>query len=117
MLEIFAKVPLTSSAGIVVAQHMPDKFTRTFAERLDKRGAVRTSEAVDGRPERAATLAAAAEVFAQDEGIVVVYSDETPGRELVDQARGALSAEDLAAATEAGRRLTIDEALELARSG
>jgi two-component system chemotaxis response regulator CheB len=48
LLEIFAKVPLTSSAGIVVAQHMPDKFTRTFAERLDKRGAVRTSEAVDG---------------------------------------------------------------------
>lgn len=48
LLEIFSKVPLTSSAGIVVAQHMPDKFTRTFAERLDKRGAVRTSEAVDG---------------------------------------------------------------------
>jgi two-component system chemotaxis response regulator CheB len=48
LLEIFSKVPLTSTAGIVVAQHMPDKFTRTFAERLDKRGAVRTSEAVDG---------------------------------------------------------------------
>ncbi len=48
LLEIFSKVPLTSNAGIVVAQHMPDKFTRTFAERLDKRGAVRTSEAVDG---------------------------------------------------------------------
>ncbi|MBX3186305.1 MAG: chemotaxis-specific protein-glutamate methyltransferase CheB [Labilithrix sp.] len=48
LLEIFGKVPLTSTAGIVVAQHMPDKFTRTFAERLDKRGAVRTSEAVDG---------------------------------------------------------------------
>jgi two-component system chemotaxis response regulator CheB len=48
LLEIFAKIPLTSTAGIVVAQHMPDKFTRTFAERLDKRGAVRTSEAVDG---------------------------------------------------------------------
>jgi two-component system chemotaxis response regulator CheB len=27
---------------------MPDKFTRTFAERLDRRGAVRTSEATDG---------------------------------------------------------------------
>ena len=73
------------------------------------------AEAVDGRPERAATLAAAAEVFAHDEGIVVVYSDETPGRELVEQARAALSAEDLAAATEAGRRLTIDEAIALAR--
>ena len=48
LLEIFAKIPLTSTAGIVVAQHMPDKFTRTFAERLDKRGAVRTAEAVDG---------------------------------------------------------------------
>jgi two-component system chemotaxis response regulator CheB len=48
LLEIFSKIPLTSTAGIVVAQHMPDKFTRTFAERLDKRGAVRTSEGVDG---------------------------------------------------------------------
>ncbi len=48
LLEIFSKIPLTSTAGIVVAQHMPDKFTRTFAERLDKRGAVRTAEAVDG---------------------------------------------------------------------
>lgn len=75
------------------------------------------AEAVDGRAERAATIAAAAEVFAQGEGIVVVYSEETPGRELVDQARAALSAEDLAAATEAGRRLTIDQALELARGG
>jgi predicted ATPase/class 3 adenylate cyclase len=73
------------------------------------------AEAVDGRPKQAATIAAAAEVFAQDEGIVVVYSEETPGRELVDEARATLSAEDLAQATEAGRRLTIDEALDLAR--
>src|SRR5688572_20967968 len=48
LLEIFGKIPQTSTAGIVVAQHMPDKFTRTFAERLDRKGAVRTSEAVDG---------------------------------------------------------------------
>ena len=47
LLEIFSKIPLTSTAGIVVAQHMPDKFTRTFAERLDRRGPVRTSEAAD----------------------------------------------------------------------
>ena len=73
------------------------------------------AEAVEGRPERGAILAAAAEVFAQDEGIVVVYSDETPGRELVEQARAALSEDDLAAATEAGRRLTIEEALALVR--
>jgi two-component system chemotaxis response regulator CheB len=48
LLEIFARVPATTPAAFVVAQHMPDKFTRTFAERLDKRGAVRTVEATDG---------------------------------------------------------------------
>ncbi len=48
LLQIFAKLPPTTQAAFVVAQHMPDKFTRTFAERLDKRGAVRTSEAQDG---------------------------------------------------------------------
>ena len=48
LLEVFAKVPQTTTSAIVVAQHMPDKFTRTFAERLDKRGTVRTREAEDG---------------------------------------------------------------------
>jgi two-component system chemotaxis response regulator CheB len=43
LLEIFSKVPPSSTAGIVVAQHMPDKFTRTFAERLDRKGVVRTT--------------------------------------------------------------------------
>ena len=74
------------------------------------------ADAVDGRAERAATIAAAAEVFAAAEGIAVIYSEETSGRELVDEARAALTAEDLAQATEVGRRLTIDEALELARA-
>ncbi len=70
--------------------------------------------AVDGRYERAAQIAAAAEVLAEEEGIVVVYSDETPGRELVAQARAALSADELARATEIGRQLTLAKALELA---
>jgi two-component system, chemotaxis family, protein-glutamate methylesterase/glutaminase len=48
LLEIFAKIPSTTTAGFVVAQHMPDKFTRTFAERLDRKGAVRTAEGQDG---------------------------------------------------------------------
>jgi tetratricopeptide (TPR) repeat protein len=74
-------------------------------------------EAVDHRPERAVQIAAAAEVYAREEGIVNVYSDETPGREFVDQARAALSADDVARATEVGRRLTIKEALDLAMLG
>jgi tetratricopeptide (TPR) repeat protein len=73
------------------------------------------TEAVEHRPETAVQIAAAAEVYAHQEGIVNVYADETPGREFVDQAKAALSADDVALATEVGRRLTIKEALDLAR--
>jgi two-component system, chemotaxis family, protein-glutamate methylesterase/glutaminase len=48
LLHIFGKLPPSTPAAFVVAQHMPDKFTRTFAERLDKRGPVKTVEASDG---------------------------------------------------------------------
>ena len=72
------------------------------------------TESVENRPEKAVQIAAAAEVYAHQEGIVNVYSDETPGREFVDQARAALSARDLDRATEIGCRLTIKEALDLA---
>ena len=74
------------------------------------------AEAVEQRFETAVQIAAAAEVYAREEGIVNVYSDETPGREHVDQARAALSADDVARATEAGPRLAIKDALDLARA-
>ncbi|HVC42950.1 MAG TPA: tetratricopeptide repeat protein [Candidatus Saccharimonadales bacterium] len=73
------------------------------------------TEAVEHRPENAVQIAAAAEVYAHQEGIVNVYSDETPGREFVAQARAALSSQDVARATEVGGKLTIDQALSLAR--
>lgn len=47
LMEIFAQLPATSKNAFLVAQHMPDKFTRTFAERLDRRSAVSVSEAQD----------------------------------------------------------------------
>jgi predicted ATPase/class 3 adenylate cyclase len=74
------------------------------------------TEAADGRPVQALQIAAAAEVYAAAEGIVNVYSDETPGREFVDGARAALPPDEVASATEAGRRLTIEEALDVARN-
>lgn len=73
------------------------------------------TEAFEQRFETAVTLAAAAEIYAREEGIVNVYSDETPGREFVERAREALSADQVARATEAGRRLTIKETLDMAR--
>jgi two-component system chemotaxis response regulator CheB len=48
LLDIFGRLPKPVPAAFVVAQHMPDKFTRTFAERLAKRGPIRFSEAQDG---------------------------------------------------------------------
>jgi hypothetical protein len=74
------------------------------------------AEVVEDRPETAVQISAAAEIYAQKEGIVNVYSDETPGREFVERARAALSADEVARATEAGRKLTIKEALDLART-
>ena len=48
LLEVFSRLPERFPGAILIAQHMPDKFTRTFAERLDKKGAVRVVEAQDG---------------------------------------------------------------------
>jgi hypothetical protein len=73
------------------------------------------AEAVEHRPEKAVQIAAAAEVYASQEGIVNVYSDETPGREFIDPAHAALTADDVARAREVGRRLSIEEALDLVR--
>lgn len=47
LMEIFARLPKRCPNTIVIAQHMPDKFTRTFAERLDRRSSMRVSEAQD----------------------------------------------------------------------
>jgi predicted ATPase len=73
------------------------------------------TEAVEHRPDNAVRIAAAAEVYASQEGIVNVYSDETLGRQFMDEARAMLSADQIARATEDGRRLTIKEALVLAQ--
>ncbi len=48
LLEILSRVPEKYAGAILIAQHMPEKFTRTFAERLDRKSAIRVSEAVDG---------------------------------------------------------------------
>ena len=47
LMEVFSRLPENAKFAVVIAQHMPDKFTRTFAERLDRRSALRVSEASD----------------------------------------------------------------------
>ena len=46
--ELFARLSERGSYAVVLAQHMPERFTRTFAERLDRKSSLRVSEAIDG---------------------------------------------------------------------
>ena len=55
LLELFGRLPANYPHAILVAQHMPESFTRTFAERLDRRSPVAVSEAKDGDPLDAGT--------------------------------------------------------------
>lgn len=48
LLDVFAQLPERSDCCIVVAQHMPERFTRAFAERLDRISRFSVREAADG---------------------------------------------------------------------
>jgi hypothetical protein len=72
-------------------------------------------ETAEGRALRAVQIAAAAEVFALEEGIMNVYSEDDPGREYVERAKSELGTSDLESATGIGRALSVKEALDLAR--
>ncbi len=48
LMELFSQIPPSSNLSFLIAQHMPEKFTRTFAERLDRRSAVNVREAESG---------------------------------------------------------------------
>jgi two-component system chemotaxis response regulator CheB len=46
--ELLERLPIDLDAAVVVAQHMPDKFTKTFAERLNRRSVWDVREATNG---------------------------------------------------------------------
>ncbi len=50
LVEMFSQFKPGSHASVVVAQHMPERFTRTFAERLNKLGGLRVAEAREFEP-------------------------------------------------------------------
>ncbi|MGE0801453.1 MAG: chemotaxis response regulator protein-glutamate methylesterase [Lautropia sp.] len=47
--EVLSEMP-TDCPGIVMTQHMPELFTRSFAERLDRICTIRVKEAEEGEP-------------------------------------------------------------------
>lgn len=50
LMEIVSALPEHTNLSVLIAQHMPEKFTRTFAERLDRRSRVRVREAEHDDP-------------------------------------------------------------------
>jgi tetratricopeptide (TPR) repeat protein len=72
-------------------------------------------EAEAGKPKLAVAIGSAAEVLAEKEGIVNVYSIDSPSHRYLEAARAALSAEDVTEAVAEGRRLSAAEVL--ARGG
>ena len=53
--KVLTKLPGSFSTPIVLIQHMPDTFTRAFAERLDKLCAIRVKEIEDNEPVESGT--------------------------------------------------------------
>lgn len=45
LLSLLRRLPSDFTGALLIAQHMPDKLTRTFVERLDRLGALRVAEA------------------------------------------------------------------------
>jgi two-component system, chemotaxis family, protein-glutamate methylesterase/glutaminase len=48
LMEVVGALPKNLRAAVLIAQHMPEKFTRTFAERLDRRSPLSVREAEHG---------------------------------------------------------------------
>lgn len=48
LMELFGRIPERFPGAVLIAQHMPEKFTKTFAERLDRKGTLGVREAQDG---------------------------------------------------------------------
>ena len=72
------------------------------------------TETVEGNPERAVTIAAAADRYSAEEGVVVEVAGGSPGKEHIETAKAQLSEEVVNTLTARGASMTVDEAVRFA---
>lgn len=68
---------------------------------------------VEGNPKQAITIAYAAQRFSEEEGIVNVYSEDSPGHPYLEDAKAQLSPKAAKEAEENGRALSVKETLAI----
>lgn len=56
IVDLVDRLPASTGLGVVIAQHMPERFTRTFAERLARRTTLRVAEGEPGAWVEAGTI-------------------------------------------------------------
>lgn len=96
LVEMFAWLNSDIPASVIVIQHMPVRFTRTFAERLDRLGGLRVTEAVDGDRLRAGRALVCPggrclDIVRVQDGLAVRVVPPDPGDRYVPSADRALS--------------------------